>query len=89
MAWSPRSRGSRIPELRGKYVFADLTGFLFVADVSSGKIEKLIDSGIFIKGFGEDEHRELYALGSANEGPSGTAGVVLAINPVRESGRHH
>jgi hypothetical protein len=78
-------QGSKIPDLRGKYVFADLTGFLFVADLSSGKIEKLIDSGIFIKGFGEDEKHELYALGSANIGPSGTAGTVLSINPVREN----
>jgi len=74
-------RGSRIPALRGKYVFADLTGILFVADLATGKIAKLIDAGIFIKGFGEDEDDELYALGSANIGPGGDDGVVLAIKP--------
>ena len=36
-------QGSKIHDLRGKYVFADLTGFLFVADLSSGKIEKLTE----------------------------------------------
>jgi hypothetical protein len=71
--------GSKIPELRGKYVCADLTGFLFYADLTTGKLAKLIDSGIFIKGFGQDPDGEIYALGSAREGPSGTAGVVLAI----------
>jgi glucose/arabinose dehydrogenase len=77
-------RGSKIPELRGKYVFADLTGFLFVADLSNGNLAKLIDSGIFIKGFGEDDDGEIYALGSPEIGPSGSDGVVLAIKPVRE-----
>jgi hypothetical protein len=74
-------RGSRIPALRGKYVCADLTGTLFVADLATGKIAKLLDAGIFIKGFGEDEDNELYALGSANVGPGGNAGVILAIKP--------
>jgi hypothetical protein len=76
-------RGSRIPELRGKYVFADLTGFLFVADLATGKLAKLIDSGIFIKGFGEDDEGEIYALGSSDLGPSGSDGMVLAIRPER------
>ena len=74
-------RGSKIPELRGKYVCADLTGFLFVADLETGKIAKLIDSGIFIKGFGEDDDGEIYALGSPELGPSGADGMVLAIRP--------
>jgi hypothetical protein len=74
-------RGSMVPELRGKYVFADLTGFLLYADLAKGTLAKLIDSGILIKGFGQDPNGEIYALGSAREGPSGTAGVVLAIRP--------
>lgn len=82
-------RGSRIPELRGKYVCADLTGFLFVADLSSGRITKLIDSGIFIKGFGEDDDGEIYALGSPVLGPSGSGGMVLAIRPDRATGHRH
>jgi glucose/arabinose dehydrogenase len=74
-------RGSKIPELRGKYICADLTGFLIYADLAKGTLAKLIDSGIFIKGFGQDPDGEIYALGSANIGPSGTVGVVLAIRP--------
>ena len=76
--------GSRIPELRGKYIFADLTGFLFVADLETGKIAKLIDSGIFIKGFGQDEDGEIYVLGSSNSVRRGPAGMVLAIKPDAE-----
>jgi hypothetical protein len=75
--------GARVPKLRNKYVFADLTGFLFYADLENGTMAKLVDSGIFIKGFGQAPDGEVYALGSANIGPSGTAGVVLAIRPGR------
>jgi hypothetical protein len=77
-------RGSKIPDLKGKYVFADLTGTLFDADLSSGKIEKLVDAGIFIKGFGVDEDGEIFALGSSNLGPSGPNGTDLAIKPLQD-----
>jgi hypothetical protein len=39
----------------------------------------LLDTGMFIKGFGQDADGELYVLGSKIEGPSGSAGVVLKI----------
>jgi hypothetical protein len=72
-------RGSKIPMLEGKYVFADLNGFLFAGDLRTGRIEQLLNAGIFLKGFGQDHNGELYVMGSALEGPSGTKGVVMQI----------
>ena len=84
--------GSLIPELQGKYVFGDLTrpgsgpgGRLLYADLTTGLIQELMignaDSplGLFVKGFGQDANGELYVLGSTTIGPSGTAGVALAL----------
>jgi hypothetical protein len=79
-------RGSQIHELRGKYICADLTGVLFVADLRAGSLEKLLPNvGIFIKGFGQDAHNELYVLGSKDLGPSGSDGMILAIRPVHNT----
>lgn len=76
-------RGSKIKALRGKYVFGELNGNLFVADLKSGRMEELIpDVGMFIKGFGQDAKGQLYVLGSTIEGPSGTGGQVLRIDRV-------
>jgi hypothetical protein len=75
-------RGSKIRMLEGKYVFADLNGFLFAGDLKTGRIEQLLTAGMFIKGFGQDTDGELYVTGSAKEGPSGTLGVVAKILPV-------
>ena len=76
-------RGSRIRELRGKYVCGDLSGILFVVDLQAGTLQRLLPNvGFFIKGFGQDEDGELYVLGSALEGPSGAVGMILAIRPV-------
>ena len=79
-------RGSRIHDLRGKYVCGDLKGFLFAGDLNSGKIEQLLDTGMFIKGFGQDEDGELYVTGSKIIGPGvagSTNGLVLKIRPAR------
>jgi len=76
-------RGSAIPRLRGKYVFSDFTGLLFAADLKTGRIERLLELGVFVKGFGEDVANELYITATANEGPSGTTGTVLSLMPVR------
>jgi glucose/arabinose dehydrogenase len=76
-------RGSEIPELRGKYICADLNGFLFDADLKTGRLEQLLDTGMFIKGFGQDADDELYVLGSTNIGPSGENGAVLRIRSAR------
>jgi glucose/arabinose dehydrogenase len=72
-------RGSKVPALEGKYICADLNGFLFDVDLRTGEIEQLLNAGIFIKGFGQDNDGELYVLGSPIEGPSGTRGVVLKL----------
>jgi len=72
-------RGAKVPALRGKYLCADLNGFLFVADLKAGTLAQLLDTGMFIKGFGQDIDNELYVLGSSIEGPSGATGVVKVI----------
>ena len=86
-------RGSAIPSLQGKYIFGDYsrdfgpTGRLFVADLTTGMIEELklgLDAhalGFFLKGFGQDDNGELYALVSKNLGLgiSDATGEVLKI----------
>lgn len=82
-------RGSKVPELRGKYICADLNGFLFVADLETGSLQLLMKlDGMFIKGFGQDSDRELYVLASGLEGPSGKTAVVLAIGSANGAGQH-
>jgi glucose/arabinose dehydrogenase len=76
-------RGTAIPRLKGKYVFSDFTGILFDADLKTGKIERLLDLGVYVKGFGEDISHELYVLATTKEGPSGNTGTVLAIKAVK------
>jgi hypothetical protein len=78
-------RGSKIEELEGKYVCADLKGWLFVADLKTGKLEVLLNAGFFIKGIGQDADGELYVMGSTLEGPSGTDGSISLISPVRKN----
>jgi glucose/arabinose dehydrogenase len=78
-------RDSKIKGLRGKYVFGELLGNLFVADLEEGQMEELIPNvGMFIKGFGQDDKRQLYVLGSTSLGPSGTGGQVLRIDRVKD-----
>ena len=73
-------RGSAIPRLAGKYVFADLNGAPLRGRPEDRRRSSDCSSPtIFIKGFGQDAHGELYVLGSTNIGPSGTGGVILAI----------
>jgi glucose/arabinose dehydrogenase len=81
-------RGDAIRSLRGKYVFADLNGFLFVGDLGSGRIEQLLNVGFFIKGISQDAAGELYVLGSTLEGPSGSNGSIMRLDPVGGDGRH-
>jgi hypothetical protein len=76
-------RGAAIPRLSGRYVFADFSGRLFDADLRTGAIERLLTLGVFIKGFGADASGELYVLATANEGPTGRTGTVLALQPAR------
>jgi glucose/arabinose dehydrogenase len=86
-------RGKAIPALSGRYVFGDYqkggtgTGRLFVGDLSKGTLQELrigADErplGFLLKGFGQTLDGELYAVGSAQAGPSGTRGVVVKIVP--------
>ncbi len=86
-------RGSLIPQLQGKYVFADFSlsfgapsGRLFYADLGTGEILEFLNAlkdvpPQFVKGMGEDVNGELYILTSTALGPSGTTGTVFAIVP--------
>jgi glucose/arabinose dehydrogenase len=85
-------RGSAIPELFGKYVFGDFStaftpadGRLFYADLDTGLIRELVigvndrSFDLYIKGFGQDENKELYVLAGTYYGPFNTGGLVLKI----------
>jgi hypothetical protein len=76
-------RGSKIPALQGKYICADLLGFVFDVDLKTGKIELLMNANMFVKGFGQDADHEIYVLGSTVEGPSGSQGSILQITAPR------
>ena len=87
-------RGKAIPELVGKYVFADYSksfalpqGRLFYADLAKGEIREFVlgtedqPLGMFVKGFGVDREGEIYVLASKVPGLTGTTGVALKIVP--------
>jgi hypothetical protein len=70
----------------GKYVCADLNGFLFEANLKTGKLRQLLKLGMFIKGIGQDANDELYLTTSTTEGPGPAGalnGTVLKIVPPR------
>jgi glucose/arabinose dehydrogenase len=84
-------RGSALPGLVGKYVFADFlqgstgTGRLFYGDFADGAIRELRIGanprplGLRVKGIGSDNAGELYVLA---DNAGGTAGQVLKIVPI-------
>jgi glucose/arabinose dehydrogenase len=81
-------RGSRIPELYGKYVFGDFAGRLFYLDADGPDPSQIFEFrlgaaneplGALILGFGEDEKGSLYVLTSESFGPSGSDGKVFRI----------
>jgi hypothetical protein len=75
-------RGTKVLGLGGKYITAELNGVLLVADLQTGKLERLVSNlGMFVKGFGQDANNEVYVLGSTEIGPSGAGGMVLQISP--------
>ncbi len=65
---------SRIPELTGKYIYADyVTGSIWALtyDAASGKAvrnEQLIEKGIPVMGFGEDANGEVYYMMDSTRG---------------------
>jgi hypothetical protein len=88
-------RGTALPALAGKYVFAEYrrpekqsTGRLFVGDLETHKILELVigaddrELGFLPKGFGKDADGELYLAGSTIQGPSSDTGRVVKIVPV-------
>jgi glucose/arabinose dehydrogenase len=76
-------RGPRIEGLTGRYVFGDLArtfdndGRLFV--LRGHEIRQLKRLGMFLDGFGQGRHGELYVLGNHTGTPSGATGQVLRI----------
>ena len=94
-------RGTRSPGLFGRYLFGDFSAafstpggrlyFLDGSDAAGFGIKEFRlgreDSpyGLFLKGFGEGEDGEVYALGSVALAPTGTTGrverLVEVINP--------
>jgi glucose/arabinose dehydrogenase len=87
-------RGSRFPELVGKYVFGDFSRTFFPADGrlfyldADGDLSSIFELrngdldvplSSYLLGIGEDEAGELYATTSDNLGPSGDTGQVWHI----------
>jgi len=95
-------RGARSPDLAGRYLFGDFgasfavpSGRLYFLErpaADAFAIHEFVNGpkdrpyGLFLKGFGEGQDREVYALGSTALGPAGNTGVVQRIvevvNPV-------
>jgi len=95
-------RGARSPSLTGSYLFGDFganfgvpSGRLYFLPGLAGDpiaIEEFrigLDDrpyGLFLKGFGEDEQGELYAIGSIALAPVGTTGIVERIVTIPQPG---
>ncbi len=95
-------RGARSPGFAGRYVFGDFSGsfgrpsgrlyFLVEPEPGTFEIREMIlgpddvPYGRYLKGYGEDEKGEVYALGSTALAPVGSTGIVHRIaemvNPV-------
>lgn len=86
-------RGSRMPALRGLYLFGDFSttfgapdGHLFFLDPANPsqpfrlRLPNDAPFGLYLKGFGRDARGELYALATRNLGPSGATGVLLRLS---------
>jgi glucose/arabinose dehydrogenase len=85
-------RGTKIPALQGRYVFADWGSFntpsgrLFYLDASNNVKELHIglddrSLGHWVKGFGEGPDGELYVFGSKVVGLAGNTGKMMKIVP--------
>jgi glucose/arabinose dehydrogenase len=81
-------RGNNLPELQGKYVFADWSGKMFYLEESNGKwsMQKLAvkpgkenDLGLNINSFGEDESGEMYILAQKFPGTLLPDGMVYLL----------
>jgi glucose/arabinose dehydrogenase len=83
-------RGTKIPTLIGKYIFADWKGGIFYLEEAAGKWtmhnmtiegEKNHDPDFNINSFGEDEEGEIYILGQKFTGTFTSSGAVYQIIP--------
>jgi len=74
-------RGTRVPELTGRYVFGDYTGRLFYLDESSQIRELALGAplGRALLGFGQDANGEIYVLANGTGIPFGDTGEVLLV----------
>lgn len=81
-------RGNSIPELVGKYVFADWSssfalgrGKILIASKENGiwNITDSVSMGEFILSLGKDSNGEIYVLTTEASGPIGTGGKVYKI----------
>jgi len=86
--------GSRIPQLKGRYVFGDFRdppggGRLFYLQKNNRMFEFQIAGqdglGLRLLGFGQDAAGELYVLANAGGVPFGETGVVYRIAPVSKA----
>ena len=78
-------RGTAVQDLRGDYIFGDLTRTFFPADgrlfhLDDGEIRELLPDGDplgrYLIAFGEDRRGEIYVLSTASIVPVGTTGTV-------------
>jgi glucose/arabinose dehydrogenase len=81
-------RGSQVPALDGKYVFADWRQRLFVADPTGDAWERedlaVAPGGAFdrfVLAFGRDHDGELYVATDGNSGPGGDSGRLSKFAP--------
>lgn len=86
-------RGDAIAELQGKYVFGDFSnkgfvtpgGRLFYGDLDTGLIHEFTlglddrELDMFVKGFGQDEHGELYLLADLGLGANSPQGEIFRL----------
>ncbi len=85
-------RGSRLPQLAGRYVFGDWGSFstpsgrLFYLDATGVIVELRLGPqdrplGLWVKGMGQDTEGELYLFAARSLGPAGDSGQVLKLVP--------
>lgn len=79
-------RGSQVPVLAGRYVFADWNKRLFYLDANNNVLEfndpVLTEN---ITGFGEDANNELYVVTNNTGNPGGTDGTLYKISALGDN----
>jgi glucose/arabinose dehydrogenase len=81
--------GTKVPALKGLYVFGDWTSPVYYLQYAGGAWQRgkvavqNYPSNLKITGFGEDAAGELYWLTNTDNGPGGTGGAVYKIIPAQ------